>query len=300
MPWELDESAATFSKIASSKQYINKNDNIYIETCLNLSSYIINWEKSQFPKQFFIDKYNYISNSLYELEHKKNIYIDDKLYGHLDFQREIIEPKIDYYIGICPDVYFHPHTLFYMIENAKNIKDEYFLISTEIPKLWDSTWDILTNKNFKNIEYLNWNKQSINNLIYFSENNDNLPYIEKINQFKWAGWFELYNKNFYEKLVPCFNTWHGYGPWDFFGIIVCGIAKKDFKIDVNQYILRNQLIFDKNVGIFQNDTNPSPYKKYLCLNDIPNQRDEFMSKMNEYINNWIEYIKTNNSFKNSE
>ena len=293
MPWELDDVSKILDKIASSKRYLNSLDNICVETRLNLSSYIINWENSKIPKQFFIDKYKYIQNSLYEYNFKSSIYDGNELYGCLDFQREVIEPSIDYYIPLCPDIYFHNHSLFYLIESAKNVKDEYFVITTETPKLWDETWDILTNKNFKDAKYSNWDNQNINELIYFSENNNEEPYIEKINQFKWAGWFDLYNKNFFEKLVPSSDDWHGYGPWDYFGINVCNIAKHNFNVNVNQYVLRNQIVFDKDIGIFQNKKNPSPYKKYLSFNDIPNQRQTFESKINEYIYRWQEYAKIN-------
>ena len=45
--------------------------------------------------------------------------------------------------------------------------------------------------------------------------------------------------------------------------------------------------------IFQNKKNPSPYKKYLSFNDIPNQTRTFESKINEYIYRWQEYAKIN-------
>lgn len=293
MPWELDDASQTFNKIALSKRYLNPEDTVFIETCLNLSSYIIDWKQSQISKQFFIDKYKYINNHLNEYTHKTNIYDGNQLYGHLDFQRELIEPNIDYYISICPDIYFHHHNLCYLIESAKQINDNYFLITLEIPKLWDSTWDVSTNRVFQNDNYNNWDRQNINEIIFKLENIKEEPYLEKLNTIKFAGWFDLFNKNFYEKLVPCQEDWHGYGPWDYFSTNVCNIAKKNFNLDINQYILRNQVIFDKDIGIFQNKKNPSPYKKYLSFNDIPNQRQTFESKINEYIYRWQEYAKIN-------
>lgn len=292
MPWELDGAFQAFNKIATAKKYLNSNDTLYVDTCLNLSEYIIDWNKSKLPKEFFIDKYEYASKALHEINHKTKIYTKNELYGHLDLQREVIEPNIDYYMSICPDVYFHHHSIFYLIEGAKSIKDEYFLITPEIPKLWDSSWDFLTNQRFQSDLHSNWYNQDIYEIIYKSENIDGNPHIEKLQDLKWAGWFDLYNKNFYEKLVPCFDDWHGYGPWDFFGINVCHIAKQRH-VNVNQYIIRNQIVFDKDIGIYQNKKNPSPYKKYLYLNDIPNQRKEFESKLQEYINRWIEYAKNN-------
>lgn len=293
MPWELDDAFIIFNKIGLANKYLNPNDKLYVDTCLNLSSYIINWSKSTLTKEFFIDKYNYILNALYNVNHNSKIEETSELYGHLDFQKEIIDPKINFYLPICSDVYFHHHAIILLIESAKLIKDDYFLITPETPKLWDNTWDILTNNNFKNDLYNNWNDRDIYDIIYKSENIQSEPYLEKINSFKYAGWIDLYNKNFYEKLVPCFDDWHGYGPWDTFGTNIAYIAKHKFNLNVNQYVLRNQIIFDKDIGIFQSKKTPNVYKKFLNLNEIPDQRQLFESNTNNYINQWLSYAKTN-------
>jgi hypothetical protein len=294
MPWELDDAHQIFTKIASVKRLLDPSDNICVDTCLNLSSYIIDWETSKLPKDFFIDKYNYIHKVLYEFECKTQIYDKSELYGHLDFQRELIDPKIDYYFSICPDIYFHPHTIYYLIESAKQVKNKYFLITPEIPQLWDSTWDMMVNKNFKHYKYEDWENRNIHEIMHISQNISEDPHIEKLPRFKWAGWFDIYNKEFYENLVPCFPEWHGYGPWDFFGINICTIVKQQFHVDVEEYVLRNQVIFDKDIGIYQNKKNLNPYRKYISLHNIPNQRMIFESKLNDYINNWIVNAKRNN------
>jgi hypothetical protein len=293
MPWEIDSASHVFAKIASVKRLLAPTDKIYIHTCLNLSTYIINWEKSKLPKDFFIDKYNYIHKTLYEFDCKTEIYEKNELYGHLDFQRELIEPHIDYYFSICPDISFHPHTIYYLIEGVKQIKNQYFLITPEIPQLWDSSWDMMVNKNFKHYNYTDWENRNIHEIMHVAQNISDDPYIEKIQQFKWAGWFDIYNKELYEKLIPCFPNWHGYGPWDFFSINICTILKNQFRIDVEEYILRNQIIFDKDIGIYQNKKTPCPYKKHIYLNEIPNQRHVFESNFNEYTKQWFEYAKLN-------
>jgi hypothetical protein len=294
MPWELDDAFQAFSKIASVKRNLSAGDEIRIDTCLNLSSYIINWEKSSLPKDLFIEKYNYINKILHEFTCNTFIYDQSELYGHLDFQRELVDTCVDYYMSICPDVYFHPHTIYYLIESAKQVKDKYFLITPQIPQLWDSSWNMLVNETFIDGNYENWENQNIHEIIYKSEHLDGNIEIQKTPEFKWAGWFDLYNKNFYEDLVPCFDNWHGYGPWDFFGINVCNLAKQKFKVNVEEYVLKNQIIFDKDIGIYQNKKIQSPYKKYLYLNNIPNQRINFEQNLTNYIGQWINHAKNKN------
>lgn len=293
MPWELDDAFSAFSKISTLKRSFDTADTITIHTILNLSSYLINWEKTSIPKQFFIDKYNYIHKILYEYKIKTEIYDGNELYGHLDFQRDLIDVNTDYYISLCPDIYFNPHTIYYLIQGAKQIDTKYFIITPEIPKLWDQSWDFLVNKNLNHYNYHDWENRNIHEIISISNNISEEPEIEKSKQFKWAGWCDLYNKNFYENLLPCQIDWHGYGPWDFFGINICTLAKTQLKVDVDQYILRNQIIFDKDIGIYQNKKTPSPYKSYIYLNKIPDQRQHFESNLNTYIQRWIDNAKEN-------
>ncbi len=102
--------------------------------------------------------------------HIKRIYNGDKIYGHLNLQKECISPEIDYYMGVCPDMYFSEHLLAYMIEGAKSIKNEYFVITPQISKLWDDTWDILVNPLYKDIPYETWFENEIFDIIHNDSN----------------------------------------------------------------------------------------------------------------------------------
>ena len=61
MPWEIDYALLTFTQLKKSSYYLNSEDKIYIDTALNLSDYIIDWDNSKLPKEFFIEKYKTIS-----------------------------------------------------------------------------------------------------------------------------------------------------------------------------------------------------------------------------------------------
>jgi hypothetical protein len=132
-------------------------------------------------------------------------------------------PHIDYYMSLCPDMWFHEHSLYYLIESAKNIPDKYFIITPEIHKLWDWTWDELVNENYQNISYENWNKSDI-----FEIQSKALdePYLQQLTRFKYAGWFDLYSKDFME-LIPIHDDWKVYGPWDYYSMLVSDIAVKN-------------------------------------------------------------------------
>jgi hypothetical protein len=292
MPWEIDFALLSFEKLKKSSYYLSTDDTIYIDTVLNLSSYIIDWNKSKLPKEYFIEKYKTLSKLLEWSEHTQVVYDDNNLYGHLDYEKEWVDPKIDYYIGMCPDMWFHEHLLFYLIEAAKQVKDDHFIITPEIYKMWDGTWDILTNKNYLDIPYTDWDKGDVFDLSHFMSTNEEVASLKPSPAYKWAGWFDLYSKKFIEELVPVPNHWKGYGPWDFYSMICSSIANKN-GVPVKQYVLENQVIFEHTTGTFKENNLTSYYKNNLHLNDIPNQRKEIEKTFNQDIRNWENKFLTN-------
>lgn len=287
MPWEIDYALLSFTQFKKSKYYLLPEDNVSIETILNLSSYIIDWDKSSLPKTFFIDKYNEISNLLIDYNHIKRIYNGDKIYGHLNLQKECISLEIDHYVGVCPDMYFSEHLLAYMIEGAKSIKNEYFVITPQISKLWDSTWDILVNPSYQNKSYSNWFETDTFDIIYDDTLSSHIN-LTPINRAKYAGWFDLWNKNFYEKLAPVWDEWEGYGSWDYYTMLVA----ENFKTaggDFQQYVLEGKTIFEYSIGPLKNGFS-NYYKNYLSLNQIPDQKEKFKSNIFNYANTRLSQI----------
>ena len=282
MPWEVDYALLQFIQLKKASQHLSPDDKIYFHIGLNLSSYIIDWNKSKLPKEYFINKFNTILKMLDWAEDVNIIiYEGNELWGHLDLERTQIDPKIDYYIGVCPDMWFHKYTLFYIIESAKKIKDKYFIITPEIHKLWDWTWDELVNENYKDVPYEDWNKSDI-----FEIQSRALgePYLQQISRFKYAGWFDLYSKDFME-LIPIPDDWKGYGPWDYYSMLVSDIAVKN-GIDIKEYVLRNQIIFEYHPNKEDKNNFANYYKDLLSLNKIENQRQVVESKFPHYIKQW--------------
>lgn len=283
MPWEIDYALLTFTQLKKSSSYLNSEDKIYIDVALNLSNHIINWKESKIPKEFFINKFNVLLKLLNWTTIRSTIYEGDELWGHLDLQKNQIESHIDYYVPISPDMWFHEHLLYYLIESAKTIPDKYFIITPETYKLWDWTWDELVNKNYQNIPYKDWDKADIFNLqseaLALEE-----PYLQQSTRFKYAGWFDLYSKDFVE-LIPVPSDWKGYGPWDYYGMLASDIAvQKGYNI--KEYILRNQIIFEYHPNKEDKNNFTNYYKDMIVLNKIENQRQSIESKLPYYLQQW--------------
>ena len=283
MPWEVDYALLQFIQLKKASQHL-LNDDIYFHIGLNLSSHIVDWNKSKLPKEFFINKFNATLKMLdWAKEVNVTIYEGDELWGHLDLEKTQIDSKIDYYMSVCPDMWFHEHTLFYIIEAAKQIKDKYFIITPEIHKLWDWTWDELVNENYQNIPYSDWNKSDIFEIQ--SRVLEGEPYLQQTSRFKYAGWFDLYSKDFLE-LIPVPSDWKGYGPWDYYSMLISEIAIKN-GMDIKEYVLKNQIIFEYHPNKEDKSNFADYYKDLLSLNKIENQRQVVESKFPYYIEQWI-------------
>jgi hypothetical protein len=290
MPWEIDYALLMFTQLKKSSYYIPEGVNIEVETVLNLSSYIINWEESKISKEYFIKKYNNLSKLLTNYKTNFRVFDEDKLYGHLDFQKEHKSSHIDYYFSICPDVYFSEYSLMYMIECLKQIEDEYFILTCQHRKLTDSSWDPTTDPDYLNISYKESNQLDIFDIRHKTKNQESNVYLTKVDSPKFAGWFDVFSKKFYEDLTPVHDDWSGYGPWDWYSMFLLSAVKD--KINFNQYLLRGQTVGDYWIGPLEEVNGFSGYyKDFIKLNDIPNQRTNFEANMLDYVNKGIGMLK---------
>jgi len=293
MPWEIDYALLTFIQLKKSKYYLPPNVNIKIESALNLSSFLIDWDNSKLPKEYFIEKYKTLSLLLQDYQHDPFIYEGDEIWGHLDLQRNAIEQKTDFYISICPDMYFSEHLLSYLIQSTQNIPNKYFVLTPQICRMWDESWEIITHPKFATNSYHEWDKIiDIFDVDYHLHTSEEEVGITPINQLKWAGWFDLYSKAFYEELVPIPNEWKGYGGWDYYSMIISTHAKQ-LGYDFQQYCLYGQIIFEYSVGPLKTENIhgfSNYYKNLLVKRDISEQRKEFDKNINIFIKQRIKQL----------
>ena len=298
MPWELDYALLTFTQLKKSKYHLPKDTKITINTALNLSSYLINWEESKIPKEYFIEKYNTLSLLLKDYKHNSRIYKEDKLYGFFDLQRESLSKETEYYIHLCPDIYFSEYALNYLIESAKLINNKYFVITPQVSKVGDKDWDRITNPKYLDIPYSDYLTVDIFDIRYDNKiSNENIKLLSLDNS-KFAGWLDLYNKAFYEELCPIQDDWQGYGSWDHYSMIISDFCKKN-KVDYQQFLLQGETIWMYPSGPLVGD-NIDGFSKYyrdhIVMKDINkhSQRDIFESKMQEYLNIGLQNLKNKN------
>jgi len=166
-----------------------------------------------------------------------------------------------------------------MIDSAKAIPNEYYIISPQIMKLWDSSWDYLVNSNYINLPPSQEYKNADPYLVILTQSPE--ISIKPINQFKFGGgWFNLLSTKLL-KLTDMPDSFGPYGVDDTYVMICCDIMKQK-GYNVQQYILEGMIIAE-NIKYRWN-----PYNSLLSL---INKQDEFRKQaetnLNIEINNFI-------------
>ena len=150
MPHEIDWFEWQSKQLKAGSCYIE--DKVIIDVTLNLN--LVDWENSQISKHYFIDKFNQIKQLfdwcevIFEIDENNNcLGIDDKR------RNSIRNHNPDNFIYLDCDIIFKPETLALLINSAKTINDEYYIVSPQTPKLWDYTWDVLVNNVYSSQQY---------------------------------------------------------------------------------------------------------------------------------------------------
>ena len=141
------------------------------------------------------------------------------------------------------------------------LKNKYFIITAQITKMWDSSWDIITNPLYQDIPYDSWQQKDCFDIIHDQTNSDQEIKLTPLHTSKFAGWIDLVNKKTYEELIPVWDTWEGYGGWDYYGMIVTDNFKQ-LGGDFQQYLIEGQTIVEWTTG-FVGHPLVNSYKKFL-------------------------------------
>ena len=294
MPWEIDYAFMSFTQLKKTFFHIPDDVEIRIDAALNCSNHLIDWDNTKLPKQFFIDKFNSLLVLLKDYTVNPIIYEGDDNYGFFDVQKLAYEKDVDYYMGLCPDIYFSEHVIPLFLESVKQIPNKYFVITTEIYKMWDNTWDEITNEKYLNIPYEKWNEGDIFKIRYDLKNDTEDVYLSKTNKSKWAWWCDFYSKEFYETIAPIPDEWIGYGGWDYYSMLISE-AIKSKGADFQQYILKGQTAFEYTIGDFKNGGFTKYHKDYFSIKtNAIEQRKIFEENLSYYLNRQVNKLINEN------
>lgn len=282
LPHEIDWFEWQIKQLKQGSYYLEKEDKVIIDVTLNLN--LINWDHSQLPKQFFIDKFLQIEKLCDWCETQFIVDEENKCLGCDDKRREAIRSTVaDNILYLDSDLIFRPQLLSYIICAAKMIEEPYYIISPQTVRMWDSSWDVLVNKKYisnpadLDLYYKNDPFQIIFNPIEKTT-------LTPINQFKFGGgWFNLLSTKLL-KFTDIPNSLGSYGVDDTYVMICCDMMKQK-GYNIQQYVLEGITVIEN----FKYRWNP--YKEYLYSTyDSKDFQQQSQSNLNLEIQNFISKI----------
>lgn len=247
LPYEIDDLENTLNQLKRASYYIDKKINWCLDVTMCTSPKMINWKKSSIPKDFFTEKLLKLSSAIDWCD--KTIQTSDEILGCVSQRRFSLNkhPESDYFIWLDTDIIFDERTLSYM-ENAMKSTNQNFLnsiITPEIVKIWDDTWDCLVNENFIN-EKVNYQKDNdpykdsgVKGDISIVEVNNNF-----VNQprFKFAGgWFTCISGKLLNRIgVP--ESFGHYGYEDTFVMWASEKLIQEKQEKIQQFKIKNLVV----------------------------------------------------------
>jgi len=152
LPQEIDELEQLLLRLKTNLNYVNPSEYI-VDISLGLSDQLIDWKSSTLPKEYFLDKFNILSKLFPNI----NCRISEDILGCVSQRRYTWKyyQDCDYFIWLDTDIIFDSTTLYYLDQAIESIYPKYPLsiITPEIVKIWDYTWDCLVNDQFIKYDY---------------------------------------------------------------------------------------------------------------------------------------------------
>lgn len=266
LPYEIDELETTLNQLRRASKYIDLSNEWIIDVTMCTSDDMVDWGKSSIPKSYFEQK-------LLKLSWQtdwcvKNFRTSDTIKGCVSHRRYCLQQyeHTQYFIWLDTDIIFDERTLSYFENAMKPVWDitPMNIITPELVRIWDNTWDCLVNENY------------IDEPVGYQEKAN--PYldsgikgdvgIESVNnslspqsRFKFAGgWFTCISGRLLRKIgIP--ESFGHYGYEDTFVMVASEKLVKLGVEDIQQFKLKNLVVCEnykyrnnthylKNISVF--------------------------------------------------
>ena len=261
MPWEVDEFFGLCNRLKMASKYIkDRSNDVLLDVTLNLSSKLIDWENSKIPKELLKDKFNHALQLCDWCELKSDIVTLEGEFGCNDKRRNVIKKtEAEFVCFVDPDIVFNETALYYILQSIDMASDTpYVIISQELPRMWDSSWDSLVSKKYINLPY-EGDEHYVNFDFTEIDIPDNVD-IELNDTIKFSGGFLTTLSSKLVKDIGIPESLGSYKLDDTF-LLFCSykIAQELGLKYIKQYVLRGLIITEDRK--YQNQT----LKKYLTM-----------------------------------
>jgi hypothetical protein len=280
-PYEIDNYQTFIHQLRRNLNYID--DEIIFSPYLNLSTYFYDWRNSKLKSDFFVNKFNELNNIIKdECELDSTVNYDDKILGAFSYKTMFLEQykdKVDAFIWFDSDMIFPDNTIHMLIASHKaDDMSKYRIVTPQIHRLWDTTWDVLVNKNYINIPASHDNYFGFDGYSLYKSNDEDIFLDTNKQRFKFAsGWCNLLSANLFRDLIDFTYDLGHYGPDDTFIMNLLDYYKFNKGKDISQYIVRNVVVTEN----YKHSLNQ--YKDYITKNDNIKTKEEFTNEVKQAV-----------------
>ena len=247
LPYEIDELENTLNQLRRASYYIDKSKEWIVDVCMCTSDDMINWSKSSLPKKYFEDRLMKLS---WQTDWcSKKFRVSTEIKGCVSHRRFCLEhyEHTQYFIWLDTDIIFEERTLSYL-ENALQPAWDITpmnIITPELVRIWDNTWDCLVNENFIN-EKVGYQKLADPYKDSGIKGDVGIERVENTtspqSRFKFAGgWFTCISGRLLRKIgIP--ESFGHYGYEDTFVMVASEKLVQLKKEDIQQFKLKNVVV----------------------------------------------------------
>jgi hypothetical protein len=273
LPREIDEFDRMVNTLTRGSYFMEEGTEIIMDVTLNLSDRLTDWENSTIPYGYFVNKFDRILDKLTWATVIRDINITDKCLGINDKRRNSIrEHNPTHFMYLDPDLHFSQYALPYTIQ-AMNVLEGEYILSGQLLKLWDSSWDIISSPKYKDAVGKPWLSVDPYSL-------EQRTKLEEISIYQTphvkfgGGWFNIFTSKTL-KFVDIPDSLGPYGLDDTFVMHGLNLLK------IKQYVLSGMLVMENRryrynpyEGLIADRTDDPTYKQHMAKNSAVSYQEE--------------------------
>ena len=244
----------------------------------NFNEQVKDWYK--FKEKFFFKELNKSDNSVNSFYKYSATKFAHKVYS---IKESLNNNLSDYLIWLDSDIFFPTQTLPMLIHATKQITDDRYILTPEIVRWWDASWDCIVNKKYINHPH----EMRMSFDIYSLESSvDEDVLLKSITQLKFgAGWFTLLSQKVLNEIkIPIEGGSYGVDDTYF---MICGQM-----IGIKQYVLSGITVAEMSTKFLENKDYIKPLLSVTISDKSRISPEQFESLIKKFYNeNYLLHTK---------
>jgi hypothetical protein len=293
LPHEIDNLHLTLYNLRRNAELVMKDVEYKFDITLCLSDEMVDWSQSKLPREYFEDKFDDIVSTLWKWADPKSIArveYGNKILGCVSQRRHTLQyvDESDFTLWLDNDLFFGDRFLGYLGNAVKAIKNsgvDYYIVTPQITRQWDTTWDVLVHDDLLSREL----NDNLTANVFDLGLRDTGVAVRPINTFKAAGGWGTVISNKLLKVTGIPESFGHYGLEDTYVLTCAQMLRESKKLPVQQYVLDGILVCE----------NHQQNNKYL--NDLVSsidRKDEFRQIATQHFPKELERFYNENILQN--